>query len=127
VLIRRSAVEAVQTWQATAGITEGLLFRTIHRSGHVRPWGLRGHDVALIMKRYALAAGLDPAQFSGHSLRAGFVTPAAETGATVFKIRAVSRHKSMDVLSGYLRAVDAFKDHAGAAFLWLWNRYQAAT
>jgi hypothetical protein len=87
VLIRRSAVEAVQTWQATAGITEGLLFRTIHRSGHVRPWGLRGHDVALIMKRYALAAGLDPAQFSGHSLRAGFVTSAAETGATVFKIR----------------------------------------
>jgi hypothetical protein len=38
------------------------------------PGGLRGHDVALIVKRYALAAGLAPAEFSGHSLRAGFAT-----------------------------------------------------
>jgi site-specific recombinase XerD len=83
----------------------------------VRAWGLRGHDVALMVKRYAEAAGLNPAEFSRHSLRAGFVTSAAETGASIFKIAEVSRHKSTDVLAAYVRRVDLFKDHAGAAFL----------
>jgi site-specific recombinase XerD len=107
----------VQRWQEAAGISEGLLFRAIHRGGHVKPRGLRGHDVAIIVKTYAQKAGLNPEEFSGHSLRAGFVTSAAETGATIFKIAEVSRHKSVDVLSGYVRRVDLFKDHAGAAFL----------
>jgi integrase len=110
-------VEAVQTWLQAAGVSEGILFRSVHRGGTVRPWGLRGADVALIVKRYALAAGLDPAEFSGHSLRAGFATSAAETGASILKIMETTRHKSVDVLSGYVRRVDLFKDHAGAAFL----------
>jgi site-specific recombinase XerD len=83
----------------------------------VRAWGLRGADVAAVVKRHALAAGLDPREFSGHSLRAGFVTSAAETGASILKIQETSRHKSVDVLAGYVRRVDLFKDHAGAAFL----------
>jgi site-specific recombinase XerD len=110
-------VEAVQTWLQAAGITDGILFRAVRRAGRVKPGGLRGHVVALIVKRYAEQAGLDPAEFSGHSLRAGFVTSAAETGASILKIQEVSRHKSVDVLSGYVRRVDMFKDHAGAAFL----------
>jgi hypothetical protein len=65
-------------------------------------------------ERYALAAGLDPAEFSGHSLRAGFATSAADTRASIFKIAEVSRHKSTDVLSGHVRRVNLFKDHAGA-------------
>jgi site-specific recombinase XerD len=105
-------VEAVQAWLQAAAITEGQLFRPVRKGGCVKPWGLRGQDVALVVKRYALAAGLDPAEFSGHSLRAGFVTSAAETGASILKIQEVSRHKSMDVLSTYVRRVDLFKDHA---------------
>jgi hypothetical protein len=62
-------------------------------------------------------AGLDPEEFSRQSLRAGFVTSAAETGASILKIQEVSRHKSVDVLAAYVRRVDLFKDHAGAAFL----------
>ena len=107
----------MQRWQEAAGISEGLLFRAIHRGGHVKPRGLRGHDVAIIVKTYAQKAGLNPEEFSGHSLRAGFVTSAAETGATIFKIAEVSRHKSVDVLRGYVRRADLFKEHAGAAFL----------
>ena len=57
---------------------------------------------------------VDPAEISAHSLRAGFVTSAAETGASILKIQEVSRHKSVDVLSG---RVDMFKDHAGTGFL----------
>jgi site-specific recombinase XerD len=110
-------VEAVQAWLQAAGISDGLLLRAVHRGGYVRSWGLRGHDVALIVKRYALAAGLDPAEFSGHSLRAGFATSAAETGASILKIMETTRHKSVDVLAAYVRRIDLFKDHAGAAFL----------
>ena len=89
----------------------------MHRGGHVRAWGLCGHDVARTVKRYAEKAGLDPREFSGHSLRAGFATSAAETGASILKIMETTRHKSIDVLAAYVRRVDLFKDHAGAAFL----------
>jgi hypothetical protein len=69
------------------------------------------------VKHYAVRAGLDPASYCGHSLRAGFLTSAAEAGASVFKMMEVSRHKSVDVLRGYVRRADLFKEHAGAAFL----------
>jgi site-specific recombinase XerD len=110
-------VQALQAWLQAAGITGGLLFRAIPRGGHVRSWGLRRADVASIVKRYALAAGLDPTEFPGHSLRAGFATSAAETGASILKIMETTRHKSVDVLAAYVRRVDLFRDHAGAAFL----------
>jgi integrase len=111
-------VEAVQTWLQASRITDGIfLFRAVHRDGHVRSWGLRGADVAEVVKRYAMFAGLDPTEFSGHSLRAGFATSAAETGASILKIMETTRHKSTDVLAAYVRRVDLFKDHAGAAFL----------
>ena len=54
---------------------------------------------------------------AGHCLRSGFLTSAAETGASVFKMMEVGRHKSVDVLRGYVRRVDLLKEHAGAAFL----------
>jgi integrase len=93
------------------------LFRSVRKGGTVKPQGLRGTDVARAVKRYAAMAGLDPVEFSGHSLRAGFVTSAAETGASILKIMETTRHKSVDVLAGYVRRVDLFKDHAGASFL----------
>jgi hypothetical protein len=56
---------------------------------------LADDGAARIVKRYAAAVGLDPAVYSGHSLRAGFLTSAAESGASVFKLAEVSRHKSL--------------------------------
>jgi hypothetical protein len=70
------------------------------------------------VKCYAELAGLDPAQFAGHSLRAGFITSTAESGAAVLRIADQSRHKSLDVPRGYVRRADMFKNHAGAAFLY---------
>jgi integrase len=69
------------------------------------------------VKQYCNKAGLDPQQFSGHSLRAGFLTSAAEAGASIFKMMEVSRHKSVDTLRGYVRRTDLFREHAGSAFL----------
>ena len=80
-----------------------------------RPGGrLSGADREAVCPR---RVGLDPASYAGHSLRSGFLTSAAETGASVWKLSEVSRHKSLDTLRGYVRRVDLFKEHAGAAFL----------
>jgi hypothetical protein len=57
------------------------------------------------------------ADYGAHSLRAGLLTSAARGGAGVFKMRDVSRHKSMEVLQGYVRDADMFRDHAGAGLL----------
>jgi integrase len=110
-------VETVQAWLQAAGIADGFLLRSVGKGGRVRDGGLLGSDVARLVKHYARLAGLDPAQFSGHSLRAGFCTSAAESGASILKIQEVSRHRSVDVLSGYVRRVDMFRDHAGSGFL----------
>jgi integrase len=69
------------------------------------------------VKKYAAMVGLDPAVFSGHSLRSGFLTSAAESGASIWKLSEVSRHKSLDTLRGYVRRVDLFREHAGSGFL----------
>jgi len=69
------------------------------------------------VKLYARRVGLDAAAYSGHSLRSGFLTSAAESGASVFTMTEVSRHRSLNTLRSYVRRVDLFKEHAGAAFL----------
>jgi hypothetical protein len=67
----------------------------------------------------ASSSSLEPAGVPGHSLRSGFLTSAAEAGASasVFKMMEVSRHRSMDTLCGYVRRADLFREHPGAAFL----------
>jgi site-specific recombinase XerD len=110
-------VEAVQTWLEAAGICEGPVFRSVAKGGRVLPTALTPHSVAEIVKAYASRAGLDPSSFAAHSLRSGFLTSAAEHGASVFKMMEVSRHKSVDTLRGYVRRADLFREHAGAAFL----------
>ena len=115
--IRLRPMAAVRAWLDAAQITTGPVFRSINKAGRVSAEPLTGRTVADLVKQYAAAAGLDAAEFSGHSLRAGFVTSAAAAGATVWKMQAVSRHKTLDVLAGYVRDADAFKDHAGSAFL----------
>jgi hypothetical protein len=73
--------------------------------------------VCSIVKAYAERIGLKATDFGAHSLGAGFLTSAARRGASVFKMRDVSRHKSMDVLQAYVRDADLFLDHAGAGRL----------
>ena len=112
---RLRPVEHLQAWLAAAQITEGRVFRSVI-SGHIGG-SMTSFAVSLRIKKLAQRAGHDPATFSGHSLRSGFLTSAAEAGADVFKMMEVSRHKSMDTLRGYVRRSDLFKKHAGSAFL----------
>lgn len=110
-------VAALRAWLQAAGITEGSLFRPIRRGGHVQAQRLTDRSVANIVKAHAERVGLDSALFSGHSLRAGFLTSAAKHGASLFKMMATSRHRSTDTLAGYVRDQELFKDHAGSGLL----------
>jgi integrase len=114
---RLRPVEAVQTWLAAAEISVGPVFRSVALGGKVGTVALSPYAASLVIKQRIAAVGLDPAGYSGHSLRSGFLTSAAEAGASLFKLTEVSRHRSLDTLRGYVRRVDLFKEHAGAAFL----------
>ncbi|WP_207461264.1 site-specific integrase [Azospirillum sp. SYSU D00513] len=114
---RLRPVGLLEAWITVSGITEGFLFRRIDRAGRVTADPMSDRAVARVVKARAEAAGYDPADFAGHSLRAGFLTAAARAGASIFKMQEVSRHKSVDVLSGYVRDAELFHDHAGDGFL----------
>ena len=110
-------VEALDAWLAAAGIASGPIFRPVNKGGHVLPDRLTEQSVALVVKHRAAAAKLDPKLFSGHSLRAGFVTSALEDGADVMKVMDVTRHRSVETLKKYDRRAKAFSTHAGKGFL----------
>jgi len=114
---RIEPVRLLDAWLAAAGITDGVVFRRVSRCGlRVRPEAMSDQAVARIVQTRVAAAGYDPSEYAGHSLRAGFLTSAARAGASIFKMREVSRHKSLDVLAGYVRDAQAFTDHAGDDF-----------
>lgn len=104
-------------WMAAAGHAEGALFRRLSRSDLLTVASMSDRAVARLVQQCAAAAGYDPAQFGGHSLRAGFITEGAAQGASIFKLQEVSRHKSVQILSDYVRNAELFKDHAGQRFL----------
>jgi hypothetical protein len=105
-------VKALREWLDAAGTEAGPIFRPIDEAGTVRASRLTCRSVANIVKAHAGRAGFDARTFSGHSLRAGFLTSAAGKGASIFKMMDVSRHKSVDTLRGYVRDAELFKDHA---------------
>jgi integrase len=110
-------VAALKTWIEAAAITEGPMFRRIAKGGRLQAARLTDRSVAGIVKAHARRVGLDAKHFAGHSLRSGFLTSAAARGASVFKMADQSRHKSIDMLRGYVRDAEIFKDHAGKGLL----------
>lgn len=107
-------VRALEAWKAEAGIESGFLFRSIDRHGNVSADGLTGEAVALTVQRAARRAGLDASTYAGHSLRAGFVTAAAEAGAPLDTIMVTSRHKSAAIALGYVRRATLFSGCAAS-------------
>lgn len=103
-------------WLRASGIKSGYVFRGIDRKGNLNK-AITPKQIYNIVKKKASLAGLDPAQFSGHSLRAGFITSAAQNDADVFSIMDVSRHKNMNTVRQYVRNANLFKKHAGSEFM----------
>lgn len=110
-------VKAIRAWLTAAGITEGPIFRPVGKGSKVKNTRLTAQTVCDLVKAYAGKLGLPEGDFGAHSLRSGFLTSAARRGASIFKMKDVSRHKSMDVLQSYVRDADLFQDHAGAGLL----------
>lgn len=110
-------VAALEAWLAAAGITEGPVFREIDRHGHVGSAALSDRSVARIVKKVLGGAGYDARLYSGHSMRAGFVTTSLEHGTDVFKIMRQTRHVKVDTVKDYDRRENGFDDHAGGEFL----------
>ena len=110
-------VAHVERWLRTTGIEKGFVFQTLLGGGVASGRPLDPGDVARIIKRYAHRIGLDPREYSGHSLRAGFVTSAAVHRARIDKIMEVTRHRNAQTVLKYIRDEESFVDHAGASFL----------
>lgn len=113
---RIEPVRHYRAWIEAAGISEGRVFRRLTPHGRVTDTALSEQSVALVVKKRAAAVGYDPALFAGHSLRAGFLTEAGRTGATLFKMKEHSRHKSIEMLAAYVRDEEAFRNHAAEGF-----------
>jgi integrase len=105
-------VRALQCWLESATIADGPVFRPVRKGGSVTHSRLTGHAVASIIKKYARKAGLHSEVFSGHSLRAGFVTSAARAGEPERRIMRQTGHKSIEMVLRYVRQANAFTDNA---------------
>lgn len=114
---RYCPTRVMQAWLEAADIQSGALFRRVNRYDQVLAQRLTAQSVALIVKERTAAVGLDPTIFSGHSLRAGFVTDAASRGASSSSIRGQTGHRSDAMLQRYIRKSELFTDNP---FLKIW-------
>lgn len=95
------------------GTTEGAAFRSIDRHGNIKE-RLSDKAVALVVKRYAEAVGLDASQYAGHSLRSGFATTAGKAHVSERKIRKQTGHKTASMVERYIQDGQLFDDNAAA-------------
>jgi site-specific recombinase XerD len=106
-------VEAWNAWVAASGMTDGQAFRSVNRYSLIGD-ALSDRAIANLIKKRVAAVGLNPQDFSGHSLRSGFITSAAQAGVSERSIARQSGHKSLPVLRGYIREGSLFTDNAAA-------------
>jgi integrase len=106
-------VRTLRAWIEAPAIESGPLFRSITRHGKTQE-RLSGFAVAVIVKRYAGAVGLDMDRFSGHSLRAGLVTSAAIAGVSERAIMNQTGHRSSVMVRRYVRDANLFRENAAA-------------
>ena len=107
-------VRALAAWKAAAEIIEGALFRGVDRHGRLGSTRLHKDSVGLIVKRAAEAAGLDPARYAGHSLRAGLATQAYLNGAGELAIMRQTGHRSLEMVRRYIRDGSLFRENPAA-------------
>lgn len=111
VLIGRAA-DALLRWLDAAGITEGPVFRAIDRWGRVGETALTPEAINHIVKRRCRLAGLNPAEYSAHGLRSGYMTEAGRRGIPLLEAMQQSRHKTVQQASVYYNEANRTKSHA---------------
>lgn len=110
-------VKALTDWLSILPVSQGPIFRRVDRHGNILDQRLSSEAVSLIVKDRVAAAGFDPDPFSGHSLRAGFATAAAQAGVSTWRIRQQTGHASDAMLARYIRNGELFGYTAAGALL----------
>jgi site-specific recombinase XerD len=105
-------VVSIQNWIEISGINSGPLFRRFTKGSNLSEKRLTDQTVAILIKNYLDLAGIDSKNYSGHSLRSGFATSAAEAGAEERTIMAMTGHKSTEMVRRYIKEANLFKNNA---------------
>ena len=105
-------VVSLKKWIAISKITSGPVFRRFVKGSKLSENRLTDQTVALLIKEYLNLAGIDSKNYSGHSLRSGFATSAAESGVEERSIMAMTGHKSTEMVRRYIKEANLFKNNA---------------
>ena len=105
-------VLSVKKWIEISNIDTGPLFRRFSKGSKLTDNRLTDQTVALLIKKYLNLAGIDSKNYSGHSLRSGFATSAAESGVEERSIMAMTGHKSTEMVRRYIKEANLFKNNA---------------
>ncbi|MDB2655882.1 tyrosine-type recombinase/integrase [Candidatus Pelagibacter bacterium] len=105
-------VVSIRKWIEISKINSGPLFRRFIKGSKLSDNRLSDQTVALLIKDYLEIAGIESRNYSGHSLRSGFATVAADSGADERSIMAMTGHKSTQMVRRYIREANIFKNNA---------------
>ena len=105
-------VVALKKWLEISKIKSGPVFRRFSKGSSLTDNRLTDQSVVLIIKEYLKLAGIENKNFAGHSLRSGFATVAAESGADERSIMAMTGHKTTQMVRRYIREANIFKNNA---------------
>ena len=105
-------VLSLKNWIEISNINSGPLFRRFSKSSKLLENRLSDQTIALLIKKYLRLANIDSKNYSGHSLRSGFATTAAESGAEERSIMAMTGHKSTEMVRRYIKEANLFKNNA---------------
>ena len=105
-------VVTLKNWITESKIKSGPIFRRFSKGSKLSGNRLTDQTVALLIKKYLNLAGVDSKNYSGHSLRSGFATSAAESGAEERSIMAMTGHKSVEMVRRYIKEANLFKHNA---------------
>ena len=105
-------VNNLKRWLNISKIKKGPIFTKFSKGSKITNIRLSDQSVALIIKEYLIKSGIDSENYSGHSLRSGFATSAAEAGAEERSIMSMTGHKSTDMVRRYIKEANLFKNNA---------------
>ena len=102
----------LKKWLEISEIKSGPIFRRFSKGLNLGKNRLTDQSVALLLKKYLSNAGIENQNYSGHSLRSGFATVTAESGADERSIMAMTGHKTSQMVRRYIREANLFKNNA---------------
>ena len=105
-------VKSIKRWIEISNVNSGPLFRRFTKGSVLSKNRLSDQTVSILIKKYLRIAGVDSKDYSGHSLRSGFATTAAESGAEERSIMNMTGHKSTEMVRRYIREANLFKNNA---------------